>query len=455
MENTCNCGFYPTIVIPGIGDCKAYDEDEQGNRLRMAWPPDIDAAAMKKLKNSLIFPALRMLVLRHDLGFTKKAGEAISEALDTLASTPDGQYKHNVKVETYDASLAECSEAGRSFIYRMLPLKPLAEHIGEDHMFYFAFVPIGNTEDTVERLREFIQMVKQKTGHAKVNLASVSLGATITTAYLDAYAADGDINRVVGVVPAFDGSMNVSDIMKGNIAYDDYEVLFIELMGRKTAAKVIKVAKLLPKKVLRKFIEAVVGAVVDTVIVNASNMWGLVPAHEYEALSKKLISDPAHAKIKEQTDRWWKVRSDFPAMVAKARENGIDIFALCGYNVQLYKVVKSTKESSDMVVHSASESMGAKFAPLGETFGKDYKQQNLNCKNEGHNHINPQNDVDASCGAAPDTTWFWRNMEHEQAADNKPLLELMKLLLSSNDIKDVFQDPAYPQFNEFVKEEEK
>ena len=452
MENSCNCGFYPTIVIPGIGDCKAFEVDSNGNHLRSAWPPDIDKHAMKKLKNSLIFPALRMLILRHDLGFTKKAGEAISEAIDTLTSTPDGKYKHNVQVETYDTSMAECSAEGKKFIYRMLPLKPLAEHIGEDHMFYFAFVPIGNTQETVERLREFIQMVKQKTGHSKVNLASVSLGATITTAYLDTYSSDGDINRVVGVVPAFDGSKNISDIMKGAIAYDDYEVLFIELMGRKTAENVIKAAKLLPKNVLRKFIEAVVGAVVETVIVNASNMWGLVPAHEYEALSKKLIGDPAHAKIKEQTDRWWKARADFPAMVAKARENGIDIFALCGYNVQLYKVVNSTMVSSDMVVHSASETMGANFAPLGETLGANYKQQNLNCSNPAHNHINPQNDVDASCGAIPDTTWFWRNMEHEEAADNKQLLELMKQLLSDNTIKDVYQDPAYPQFNEFVKE---
>ena len=39
MENSCGCGFYPTIVVPGIGDCKAYEEDEKGNRLRAAWPP--------------------------------------------------------------------------------------------------------------------------------------------------------------------------------------------------------------------------------------------------------------------------------------------------------------------------------------------------------------------------------------------------------------------------------
>lgn len=452
MENACNCGFYPTIVVPGIGDCKAFEVDEKGNRLRAAWPPDIDKAAMEKLKKALIFPALRMFVLRHDLGFTKKTGEALAEALDTLTSNPDGQYKHNIQVETFDDSLAKCSEDGRSFIYRMLPLKPLALEIGEDHMFYFAFAPIGNTFDTVERLRAFIKMVKEKTGHAKVNLAAVSLGATITTAYLDAYATDGDVNRVVGVVPAFDGSMSISDIMKGNLAYDDYETLFVELMGRKNAAKVMKVVRLLPKKVLRKFIETVVETVVNTVLVNSSTMWGLVPAHEYEQLSNRLISDPAHAKLKEETDRWFRARADFPALVAKAQKNGIDVFSLCGYNVRLIKVVNSDKVSSDMVVHSASESMRAHFAPLGETFGADYKQQNTNCKNTAHNHINPQRDVDASVGAVPDRTWYWRNMEHEEAASNKQLLDLMRILLKNDELKDVFQDPAYPQFNEFVRE---
>lgn len=452
MKNTCNCGFYPTIVVPGIGNCKAFELDDKGNRLRSAWPPDIDTAAMNKLKKTLLFPALRMFILRHDLGFTKKTGQALAEALDTLASKPDGQYKHNIQVETYDGSLAECSEEDRSFIYRMLPLKPLALEIGEDHLFYFAFTPIGNTRDTVERLRAFIKMVKEKTGHTKVNLAAVSLGATIATAYLDTYASDGDVNRLVGVVPAFDGSLVVSDLMKGSVAYDDYEMLFVELMGRKNAAKVIKVAKLLPKKVLRRFIETIVETIVNTIIVNSSTMWGLVPAHEYEQLSKKLIGDPAHTKLKEETDRWWRARADFPALIAKARENGIGVFSLCGYNIRLFKIVTSDKVSSDMVVHSASESMHAHFAPLGESFGAGYKQQNTNCQNTAHKHINPQNDVDASVGAIPDTTWYWRNMEHEETAENTHLLDLMRILLKDDHIEDVFRDPLYPQFNEFIKE---
>lgn len=455
MGEQCGCGYNPVIIVPGIGDCKAFEVDEQGNRLRSAWPPDIDAAAMKKLKNKLMFPALRMMVLRHDLGFSKKAGQALAEALDTMTSNTDGTYKHNIQVETYDAPLSELSEAEQKFIYRMLPLKPLADIIGADHLFYFGFVAIGNTENTVGKLRAFIKYVKDKTGHDKVNLAAVSLGGTITTAYLDAYAEEGDIGRVVGVVPAFDGSALISDLMKKNIAFDDYEALFVELMGKSKAEKLLKVTRLIPKKVLRSFVEAVLETVATTVVGNSTSMWGLIPSGEYEALSNKYLSAPEKAVIKAQADKAWRIRCDFPALVSKARENGIDMFSLCGYDVRLLKVSNSDKISSDMIVHSESESLGAKIAAPGETLGDGYRQAGLNCQNPAHNHLSPDNKVDASCGALPDTTWYWSGMEHEEAAVNKPLLELMGLLLSGRGPADVYADPAYPQFSVFVKPEKK
>jgi hypothetical protein len=63
--------------------------------------------------------------------------------------------------------MAELPEEDRKFIYRMLPLKPLADTIGEDHLYYFAFVPIGNAYEAVERLRAFIKKVKAQTGTTK------------------------------------------------------------------------------------------------------------------------------------------------------------------------------------------------------------------------------------------------------------------------------------------------
>ncbi len=455
MEYTCECGCYPTIIIPGIGDCKAFEVDEKGDRLRKAWPPDIDAAATKKLKNALIGPALRMMLFRRDMGFSKRAGEAIAEALDVLSSYPDGTFKHKIEVETYDGPLSELKEEDRKFIYRMLPFKPLADTIGEDHVFYFAFTPIGNTKDTVGRLRDFIKMAKKKSGHDKVNLASVSLGGTITTAYLDTYGDDGDIHRVVGLVPAFDGSVIVSDIMKGEVAWEDYETLFKELLGGKQAEKVNKIAAYIPKKVIGKFVLSIIDAFVKTAIINSSTMWGLVPAAEYPMLSEKYLSDPAHKKLKEETDRYWRVRADFPALVAKGGDRGVEFFSLCGYNKQLFKAVNSSKVSSDMVVHTASCSMGAHIAPLGETLGAGYKQQNLRCADPAHNHLSTDNMVDASCGAMPDTTWYFRDMEHEEAAVNATLLEIAYTLLKDDSLGGVFDNPVYPQFSRFVKEEKR
>ena len=452
MANVCDCGKYPTVVVPGIGNCRAFLEDEKGNKIKTAWPPEISDQDLKALKNSLVLPALRMMLFRKDLGFSKKVKEELTKLLDFMASDSDGKYKHNVKLEVFENSLAACNEKEKKFIYGMLPFGPLAEAIGEDHLYYFSFVAIGNTQETIDRLRAFIKKVKEETGHNKVNLASVSLGASVTTAYLDQYASDKDVNRVVGVVPPFDGSLVISDILKGNIDFDNYESLFQELMGRSTAQKIMKIVRLVPPKVMKNFILALVGAIIDTAIRNSTTFWGVVPASDYNQLSDKFLSDPSHAKIKAEADRWHAIKSDFPALVKKARENGIEIFSLGGYNLRLFSAVKSGNVHSDMIVHTASETMGGNYAPLGESLPQAYVQANLCCEKEGHKHISPHGDIDLSCSPLADTAWLWRNMGHEDGIGCKSFLELMRVLLTDNSLTHVFQDPAFPQFNEFVKE---
>ncbi|MBS7360971.1 MAG: hypothetical protein KIG24_01390, partial [Oscillospiraceae bacterium] len=83
-------------------------------------------------------------------------------------------------------------------------------------------------------------------------------------------------------------------------------------------------------------------------------------------------------------------------------------------------------------------------------FSEEYEQKSSSCA--GHNHISPSRDIDASCCAVPDRTWFYYNMEHEQAAENEALLTLVQKLLSSDEISDVYSSPEYPQFNIFEKQ---
>ena len=51
--------------------------------------------------------------------------------------------------------------------------------------------------------------------------------------------------------------------------------------------------------------------------------------------------------------------------------------------------------------------------------------------------------------AVPDRTWFYYNMEHEQAAENKNLLDLVAKIASSDEPIDVFTMPEHPQFADY------
>ena len=57
-------------------------------------------------------------------------------------------------------------------------------------------------------------MVKQQTGHDKVSIVFISLGGTIGNAYLAKYCDRDDIDRIVFVAAASDGSYLFSDLFE-------------------------------------------------------------------------------------------------------------------------------------------------------------------------------------------------------------------------------------------------
>lgn len=436
--------FYPTVIVPGIGQSKTVQLDLNGEVIRTSWPLDIDMEALKK---KLVPSAVRMMLLRHDAGFAATLKSALCDVLDPLRCNPDGSQKNDIRVVTYKSSIAKCSDEGKHFIRRMVPYERFTDVVGEELVYYFTYNPFGRAYETIEELHSYIENVKKETGSSKVNLIVISLGGTIATAYLHKYGSCGDLHRVVGIVPAFDGSSVFSDIMSKNFDYANYESLFCTLLGNKEGKTITSLLKKIPQKLVPKYIDAILDAVTDTVLLNSPMMWGIMPSDRYEELSAKFISDEAHKRLRERADEEWKVRADFPALVRRMKESGVEMFSLCGYNTHLFAV--SSTNTSDMIVDTKSASMGACCAPVGVTLVSDYKQQNLHCT--GHSHLSPDEMIDASAGAMPDTTWFYKNMEHEDCAVCENLLKLAGLLISSDEITDVFSSAEFPQFNEYRK----
>ena len=446
MASSCSCGRCPCIIVPGIGQSKVIEIDGNGKKIRNLWPFDFDP---KPVIKKLTVPALAMLITRRDCGFSKRVGRCTEQALEPLSCNPDSTRRHNVQVVSYPYPLSRCSEDERRYIYKMVPLHGLAQAIGEDHLYFFSYDIFGRTERNAELLRNFIRMVKRQTGHEKVNLIPVSMGATVTEMYFALYGDDRDVYRVVGVVPAYDGSTVVSDLMAGNLNLDNYENLFITLLGNKDGTKINGALSHVPEKVVRSTVSELLQGALRAVLLNSSAMWGLVPSKDYPLFRDRYLADDAHSDMRKYTDMHWEARRGIKELVRREQERGVEFFNLCGCGVRLFEAVASGDVSSDMIVPVFSSSMGAECAPLGGHFSEEYEQKSSSCA--GHNHISPSRDIDASCCAVPDRTWFYYDMEHEQAAENEALLTLVQKLLSSDEISDVYSSPEYPQFNIFEK----
>jgi hypothetical protein len=155
---------------------------------------------------------------KSDKAFCKALKKAISEAVTPLRVNKKGVSTENLHIVDYDGnSLKNCSADDKRYIYKMVPMEELAEVIGEDHLYFFAYNSFGQPYETAKRLNDYIQNVKKETGHDKVNLIPVSLGGSIATAYFDAYGEQGDVNRVCYFVPATNGSTLIADIFSKNL----------------------------------------------------------------------------------------------------------------------------------------------------------------------------------------------------------------------------------------------
>ena len=126
----------------------------------------------------------------------------------------------------------------------------------------------------------------------------------------------------------------------------------------------------------------------------------------------------------------------------KVQDAGIDINTIAGYG---RTGVLGKYKNSDSIL-AVNSTTGAKTAPVGKRFADGYKQCGPNCTDPTHNHVSPAMDVDASFGYLPENTFFVYKQFHGQIWFDDYTMDLCQILLFDDDIKDVYSDPEYEQF---------
>ncbi len=463
-----NCDQCPSLVIPGIFQSEVFLYDENGEIAVNADGQQYEGpfyleSTMDIVKIALskaLVPLIMALVLQRDVAdmLATNVGEAIGEILmKNIMCDENGKVVKDIRATKYATSVAYLSEHDREHILDNVPLQKYIDVAGADHLYFFSFFSLGNMIDTTEELYDYIQLIKKQTGHAKINIVPISQGGSIANMLLQMYKDKGrdiseDINRIVYVVPAKNGSSLVGEIIEYGLLDDDeaiYSYMIPKLLEGDWYSYLINFAlRIFPKDVLNSILDSAVKGLVDG-LKYSTLIWGLCPKENYPAGAEMYLSDESTKEIRRQTDIFYQAQCNADQNILDAIDSGVEVFDICGYNYSLYAIVDSWDDvNADGIIQLESTSMGAVSYGVDVELPEGYVTENPNCTNPDHNHIDPHNIVDARAGLLPDHTFYFYNQNHERTGSNDVVMRLAVDLLTDEDFVDVYSYPdKYPQFN--------
>ena len=454
-----DCEFYPTVIIPGLGQSGVFVTDENGDFVLNDEGKRISAfPAYIQLPNVIkraVVPALLSLITQRDAGLSDAFNDIISDSFGINASDLNAQNTGNVSLERYYKPYSECTKEEQALINSHIPFHMYPTDLPKDHLYYFTYNSFGNHIDVAKELYDYIQMVKEQTGHSKVNIVPISQGGTFANAIFEYHPeVMDDLHKVLYIVPALDGSTIIGDVFNGRINFLDADYLyhgFLEnsgLMDKGTARMIEVIARILPDEVLMECLNKGVKTLIEDIMIRSTSMWALCPSGDYPSAAKRYLSTPEMASIKEQTYKYYQAQLHSDANIQKLLDKGIQVFNVAQYDFRMINVGETwNTQNADYIIHLDSTSMGAYAANIGETLPEDYVQANTHCSNPEHNHISPDRVVDASAGLLPDTTFYFDGQKHDLTQHNDVILKIAMELIAHDDIKDVYSSPEFPQFN--------
>lgn len=462
-------GYTPSIVIPGVFQCdvRVYNADgtemmdSAGNKLERPFflpaTKDIVSVALKKCG----FQLLKVLLTQQDKSgrFTTSVSETAADIFaDKLGSDEKGELLNDIRAVEYNTNLAALSDYDRQFALDAIPLYDYMNIAGAENLYFFSYYSFDNIERLTARLYDLIQTAKRESGSDKVNLVPISQGGTIADYLLQYYPqVYGDIDRIIYIVPAVDGTNILGDIFTEGLLDDDealYGYMWKRLAGDETGSIINLLIRLLPKSVLNDLLDKTADALMER-LKYSTCLWALIPSSYYEKAANKYLDGPEDAYIREQTDKFHIAQVNYKQNILAAMDAGVKVFDITNYNVPLYCLGDTWDDvQADGVIQLDSTSMGATSGgTVDVTLPDGYVQQGNpygTCSMlDSYNYIDPYRLVDASTGLLPDSTFYFHNGNHERTANNDVIISLATRLMTDENFTSVHSYPEiYPQFNE-------
>ena len=336
-----------------------------------------------------------------------------------------------------------------------------AKDFGEENVYNFSYDWRESPIDSAAQLAEYIETVKDDLGVKKVNVVGYSMGANVVLAYLAANGAK-DINNLVFVSPAWQGTSLAGNVAINNIEFDMFTVenYLVQLANVSATTHItafiisyIATYDGLSKEYFGDINKAVAGILprlyTDTVVPYIAGMpgfWSLLPAEDYEAGKDFLFGDAIDAALEAKIDAYYDIQTNAKSIIEDAMDDGMNFGIVVGYNCQMIPI-SDEYEQSDTIIDVKYASGGATCSKYLQAFDDwtNIYSQKVKC---GHNHVSWDYKIDASTCMFPEQTWFYKNLQHTAYNVDEGTTDIIVWLLSAEDQMTVNSDKEnYPQFS--------
>ena len=451
----CKCGNTPIVSVVGFGHVPLVNGE--GTQV---FAPEADVIVNAVLP---VIPSLLQFLADDDMDALLDAViPAAQQIFDPIKCDENGDsVDPTVTVDrffedscdTYDYYIKESEQDELSI--------ECAETVGGDHTFIFTHDWRRSPLDTAKDLNEFIQNVKEKTGHSKVSINGQSMGTCVVQAYLALYGTD-DIKNICMFSGAFTGLEMCKDLFTGHIYLDADGIVDIIIQAIKGSPDSRVLGQLLKYTGLfEKVIEKMAPLMDDDQYKNRlyneifipyfgmfAGVWSFVPEESFnEALNYMFFNSdfsfhPSISYIAKLTAYHELVQKTLEERCTEYYNDANTNFSIVSnYNRQIAPVTPSSTMNSDGVIETYRTSYGATVADRNTTLGENYTQVN----DDGHNHVSPDTVVDASTCRFPECTWFIKNMDHVKFRQGSNATLYAWLLTSEKQVT-ISSNPLYTQF---------
>ncbi len=442
-----NCEQLPVVVVPGYSASPLIYYSEDGTREHV-WGLDFDEILSRVLGNIAgVLKGLGLAITEIDPAYLADlVGENFEELAGKLKCNPDGTSMYNVvpmfentAEATNAANIAEQFGDDTSYQWETDIIGAIRESVGGMEMFYnfncdFRMGAIENAH----RLRALIEDIIATTGYEKVNLIAISHGGQVSATYLNLYAEDTLVNNAVLTVPAIGGAALAYDIMTNNIVFDELTLLYFVENGMVLEEDYHILVEAQQLGFLDALLENLVPYVID-ILGYWGSIWDFMPVKYYEDVKNAMLDPVASAALIEKSDAMHTLMLTMNERLTLAEDCGTDISIIAGTG---NPSVTGLQENSDGII-TTEAATGATCAPYGQRFADGYTQL---VESENY-YVSPSMEIDASTAYLPDSTWFVDGLFHGMTYWDEYSRELMYILLLTEEIDSVWDDPDYPQFH--------